>query len=129
MSVFFGSAVHVPAKDPVKVTDIAVAAGGGDGADAVIALAQQIAGDADAVIIQVFHSRHIDLRPEKSAELSFAHMKAACQLRDGGAIAVIGSEILQDFLGEGALFISTPLIKGRGRGRGLAEKVPDSQQI
>ena len=129
MPVFLGSAVHVPAKNPVKVADIAVAAGGGNGADAVIALAQQIAGDADAVIIQVFHGRHIDLRTEKSAELSFAHMKAACQLRDGGAIAVIGSEVLQDLLGESALFIGTPFIKGRGGGRRLAEKVPDPQQI
>lgn len=129
LAIFLRRAVHVPAKDTVEIADITVAAIDGDGADAGIALPQQIAGDADAVVIQIFHGGHIDLSTEKTAELPFAHMKAACQFRYGRITAVIGPEILENLLGQGTFFIGSPLVGGRGGGRRLTEEMPDPQQI
>lgn len=93
-TVFLRRAVHIFAEGAVEIADIAVTAVERYGAYGHRSVAQHIAGGAHAVIIQIFGNGHVDLRLEKTAELSLAHVKPFGKRAQGERAAVIFAYIL-----------------------------------
>lgn len=128
LPVLSGRTVHVPAEHSVEIADVAVAAVHGHGRDRGRALPQQVAGHAHPVLVQVLRGRHVDPGLEQAAELPFAHVEAAGQLRQGDRAAVVFLHELEDLLDDQRLRIPVPGTGGQGRGGILAEEMPGLQE-
>lgn len=128
LPVFYRGTMHIFAEHPVKIADIAVPAVQGDGAYRRVALQKQIAGYADAVVIQVFDQGHIDLRFKKPAELALAHMELPGEPAQGKGSGIIAADELEHILREGGAGINVSA-GGQESGCGiLTQNVPDVQK-
>lgn len=121
-SVLLRRAVHVFAEGAVEIADIVVSAVKRYGAYGQGAVAQHIAGGADAVIVQIFHYRHIDLRFKKTAELSFTHVKLLGKSTESKIAVIIQTDILKYVLNNGDFGVAA-LVFGRNRGGGIPAQI------